>query len=97
MLSDAYGPQGSHLKALPAIQLWPDVEIKARLAIIRRVAASVKVNQVLYLGATPVHNPVMPVKWCLISEEGVHTSLGRKARAIPGKGMKPRRCTTAFS
>lgn len=75
-LNHASGFHGSHLDALPAIQLGPHIEIKRQLPICRAVPPGVEVYYVFDLFAAAVDDPVVPVEGRLVAQQGVEAGLG---------------------
>lgn len=76
-------PTCPHLCALPAVQLWPHIQIKARSSHFIALA-SVKVDYILDFGSASVYHPVVAIERRRVPQQAVETSLwghlARKAR-----------------
>jgi hypothetical protein len=61
--------RGSHLPALPCIQLGPDIEVKVQLSLpFAIISPCVEVNYVLHFCSAPINDPVVSIKWRCISQ-----------------------------
>ena len=78
--------QNPSLNALPAVQLRPDIEIKIEcLALLSLIPTRIKVNHILNLCAAAIHDPVVAIKWRLVSHQTLPARPGRQAGAEAGE------------
>lgn len=84
----------SHLDAFPGVELGADVEVEVEgFAWLALVLASVKVNDIVDVGAAAVDDPVVSVERLGIAQDGVEACAGGQFLGLAHEGNETRATT----